>query len=105
MQDQREASILGPAPDAQELWRYIQLLNDRLNLVEHKLTYVSTAFPQNDLGKPDYDGHRKAHIELIDQAKVIENYKVTATKKVLTVIISVVFTLGVTAIVDYMRKG
>ena len=105
MQDQREASLIGPAPDPQKLWQYIQLLNDRLSLMEHRHSYLSSAFPQNDLGKPDYDGHRKAHLELIEQSKVLDGYKNAATKKVLTVIVGVITAIAGAGMLEFIRRG
>jgi hypothetical protein len=44
---------------------------------------MQTAFVQNDLKKPDFDGHRKAHLIMIKAAEVVDGYKHDATKTVL----------------------
>lgn len=76
----------GNAPNTDELWKHITELNDRLSLIEHRHGYVSSAFPQNDLGKPDYDGHRKAHIQLVEDSKVVQSYKSEVTKTILSIV-------------------
>ena len=43
---------------------------------------MAKAFVLNDLGEPDYDGHRRAHLEWIEGHKIVNGYKIEATKKV-----------------------
>lgn len=76
----------GNSPNNDELWKHITELNDRLALIEHRHGYVSSAFPQNDLGKPDYDGHRRAHIQLTEDSKVVQSYKSEVTKTILSIV-------------------
>jgi hypothetical protein len=97
-------NIAGAAPTPQEMWRMLQHVNTRLSAIEHKQSYVTTAFPTNDLDKPDYDGHRKSHLELIEQNKVINSYKTEATKKVLAVVITFVATLILAALIEYFAR-
>lgn len=44
---------------------------------------IAKAFVFNDLGEPDFDGHRKAHAQMIEATKVLQGYKVEATKRVI----------------------
>ena len=53
------------------------------------------AFILNDIGEPDYDGHRKSHLELEKTAKLMQEYKQDATKKIISSV--AVFLLGVFA--------
>lgn len=80
-----------PPPD--EMWTYVKSINARLDTLEHRASYVVSAFPKNDLGRPDYDGHRKSHLELIEQNKVVSGYKSDVTKTVLSVLAGVVLSL------------
>lgn len=92
------------APEPEEMWEHIKTLNGRVSLLEHRSGYVSSAFPQNDLGKPDYDGHRKAHIDMIADAKVVAGYKQAMTSKVLGVIVTVVLTLLASGVVTFIAQ-
>lgn len=91
-------------PNDDELWKFVQDLNARVATMEHRHGYVSSAFPQNDLGKPDYDGHRRAHIQLIEDSKVVAGYKVGVTKTVLTIIATAVCTLVGSGLVQTFTK-
>ena len=83
----------GGTPSHDELWNYIKGVNDRVAVMEHRHGYVSSAFPQNDLGKPDYDGHRRSHLQLIEENKVVDGYKGEITKTILSILAGVVLTL------------
>lgn len=52
------------------------------SLAAHVST-VEKAFPQNDLGHPDYDGHRRDHVTRMDNSKAMDGYKQTVTKNIL----------------------
>ena len=58
-------------------------LNDRVSMLEHKAVRSAEAFVKNDLGVPDYDGHRKSHLDSIEQEKVMTGYKRTMTQRLL----------------------
>ena len=91
-------------PPDEELWKLVQDVNSRLSAIEHRYGYVSSAFPKNDLDKPDYDGHRKAHLQLIEDSKVVAGYKVGVTKTVLTIIATAVCTLVGSGLVQTFTK-
>ena len=67
----------------------------KLAVMETRFVHVDEAFVLNDLHKPDYHGHRAAHIEMMSNAKVLDGYKQEATKKVLGVLVA--FVLGLIA--------
>ena len=92
-----------PPPD-DDLWKFVQDLNNRLSTMEHRHGYVSSAFPKNDLDKPDYDGHRRAHLQLIEDSKVVAGYKTGVTKTVLTIVATSVCTLIGTGLVQAFTK-
>ena len=79
----QEASDKSQVPPIDDLWEMVKLMNERLSVMEHRHSYVSQAFPKNDLGKPDYDGHRKAHNQLMKDAEVVSSYQQDVVKKVL----------------------
>lgn len=61
----------------------VQGLREDVRDLKTSIGAIDTAFILNDLGKPDYDGHRSAHKNMIQAAKTIESYKIDATKKLL----------------------
>jgi hypothetical protein len=63
-----------------------------------------TAFTTNDLGKPDLDGHRKAHLSMINAAKVMDSYKTEVGKKVLGYAVAFAVGLMVTGGLDKLRE-
>jgi len=94
----------GGSPSNEDLWNFLKGLNDRVAVMEHRHGYVSSAFPQNDLGKPDYDGHRRSHLALIEQDKVVEGYKGEITKTILSILAGVVLTLIGSGILQALTK-
>lgn len=90
-------------PDLTQLQKDVTSINERLSVIEHRHGYVSTAFPQNDLGKPDYDGHRKAHLSMMDDAKVVAGYKQGVTRQILSVVVTAIVTLLLAGIVSYFN--
>lgn len=68
-------------------------LTVRVGILEGHNIASSAAFSNNDLGLPDYDGHRKSHIALADDAKVLAGFKQEATKNVIRILVTVVLTL------------
>lgn len=70
-------------PTNQDFEKDIGGLNDRVSELEHKTARAAEAFVKNDLGVPDYDGHRKAHLDSMEQAKVVAGYKRNMTQRIL----------------------
>lgn len=70
----------------------ISNLTAKVDGIARDLQSVTKAFPANDLKEPDFDGHRKAHVEMQRSTQVMENYKIEASKKVIGWI--TVFLLG-----------
>jgi hypothetical protein len=82
-------------------------IRDRLDHVERLQAEHASAFPTNDLAKPDFDGHRRAHKTMIRDALLVEDYKTDATKKVLSwLAIGAVSVLGgsmVNSVMTYLQ--
>lgn len=75
----------------------ILALNNRVQVLEHSSARMREAFVSNDLGLPDYDGHRSAHKSMITQAAVVDSYKKDATRKVIEWVLAAaagIFMLG-----------
>jgi hypothetical protein len=67
----------------------IELLHEMQN---NQQGYIS-AFPLDDLGKPDYTGHRKKHIADAANEKALEGYKTGLTKSILEWVVKGVLAL------------
>lgn len=67
----------------QQAAKDIEKLNSRVDTLEHSCSRMREGFPKNDLGNPDYDGHRVAHVNSIERSKVVSGYQRDMTKKVL----------------------
>lgn len=65
----------------------VSMLRDvlmRLETLERLQVEHSNAFPKNDLNYPDFDGHRKDHVHRMKSAEVMDKYKESATKSVVS---------------------
>ena len=79
----RASDLVGAAPTGEPLLDLLRDVLKRLETLEGCRLEMQSAFVQNDLKKPDFDGHRKAHIAMIRAAEVVDGYKHDATKTVL----------------------
>ena len=75
----------------------------KLGEIEQRQINNATAFLVNDLGKPDYDGHRVAHRGMVRSAEALDGYKVDATKRVVGVVIGVICTLLALGVVNWLQ--
>jgi hypothetical protein len=55
----------------------------RVSILERHREAIDTAFVLDDLGKPDFGGHRGGHLSLKKAAAVVDGYKQDATRAVL----------------------
>lgn len=90
-------------PDNEELWKFVQNNNTRLSNLEHQYGWIRNAFPQNDLQKPDYDGHRKDHLQIKEDNKVVAGYKSEVTKIVLGAVVGGLITLLVSGFLSSIK--
>ena len=79
----------GGVPTAQDAWIRSGLAHKRLDEFEAKGGLIDRAFVKDDLGTPDFEGHRRAHANLIEADKLLQSYKNEATKKVIGWIVAV----------------
>lgn len=85
----------GHQPTMMDVWGLLIEIRDRLDDVERLQDTQSTAFPVDDLQKPDYSGHRRAHVDMIKSEQLMDDYKSDATKEIVKMI--VVFVVGLIA--------
>lgn len=54
-----------------------------LRMLHQRVTRLEDALPRDDLGKPDFDGHRTYHTDKIESSKTLRNYQQEVTKNLL----------------------
>lgn len=60
-----------------------QEIKNRVISIEYKQDMAASAFIKNDLGLPDYDGHRKDHLAIKKSEETLDKYKFEFTKSLL----------------------
>jgi hypothetical protein len=96
------------AKDTDEVLVVLRGIHAELTDIKRSVSAVNDAFPHNDLGKPDFDGHRQDHLKRMAEAKTMLDYKHSVTKQIIS--LAVVFLVGllssgfVNAIVEKVSK-
>lgn len=98
----RATDIHGPT--LADLMKVLETIKHDVARVNTNLTSINSSFPLNDIGQPDYDGHRKDHVHRIKAAETMEGYKVDATKKVLLWAVGAVLFLVSTGAIEHIKK-
>lgn len=93
----------GALPTVADAWHRGGLAHKRINVIETELDHIKRAFVKDDLGTTDYEGHRKAHNELVADAKLIKEYKVGMTKDFLKVISATALGAFLTGLFAYLK--
>ena len=68
-------------------------LHLRVASIERDIEQFKAAFPPNDVGSKDFDGHRGYHARKIAEGQVMGEYKQEVTKKIVLGAIGLVFTV------------
>lgn len=66
-----------------EVQRTATEIRDKVKDIEANQENIESAFSKNDLGRLDYDGHRRDHLEIQKSHRVLEKYKFDITKSML----------------------
>ena len=78
--------------------RRMMAVEERTAKLERIAELHNTAFVKNDLGQPDFDGHRKAHLLLLKAAETMDDFKAEGAKNIVKMVLTFaagVFSLGV----------
>lgn len=68
-------------------------LHLRVASIERDIEQFKSAFPKNELGTADFDGHRGYHSRKIAEGQVMGEYKQAVTKKIVLGAIGAAFTV------------
>lgn len=77
-------------------------LKDRFDNFEREIGSHKEAFVVDDLGKPDFHGHRKSHLKIDSNSKLMDSYKTDVTKQILAVAIAFAIGLFGSGFKDYL---
>jgi hypothetical protein len=86
-----------------DLLTIVTQINERTRDIEKNIRELSTAYPKNDLGEPDYDGHRKAHIQMDKQADIVDNYKKNVTETIITWLVTGLLIILASGVIETIR--
>lgn len=75
----------------------------RVDQLEAAQIRMREAFIINDIGLPDYDGHRSSHKGMIEEAKVLEGYKRDATKKIVGWALAGILSISALGLVEWIK--
>jgi hypothetical protein len=81
--------------ECNDIHKKLEKIQEELEDIKRKLIQIDTAFLRDDLLGIDYPGHRKEHLERRRADIVISEYKVSATKIALGIIVT--FLMGLLA--------
>ena len=76
---------------------------DSLEEIKGVIKSVNRAFPANDFGEPDFDGHRTAHRKMMEREKRVEDDKEGAIKHVRNATLIGGGTILLTALWEYVK--
>lgn len=69
-----------------EVFEILDKMSSDIRDIKHGLGTIRTAFVRNDLGDPDFEGHRQEHIAIKNRHTQIESIKTAGTLKILGII-------------------
>ena len=72
--------------------------------IKHGMGTIRTAFVRNDLGDPDYEGHRQAHLSAIRKDKEIDQLKMAGAVKFVGAVMGVVGLIFATGLGAQIQK-
>jgi hypothetical protein len=78
-------------------------IHSTVTKMDARMESMTEAFVKDDLGKPDYHGHRKAHLQMIQASTAVDTIKMDATKKVVGVVAVFMLALVGLGFVDHIK--
>jgi hypothetical protein len=105
----RRATDITPPPPPQcpcskEVLEAMQRMQEDLRDIKHGMGTIRTAFVRNDLGQPDYEGHRQAHLGMIKKTQEIDQIKTAGTLKVVGIVVGAVVLVFMSGLSAHLQK-
>lgn len=82
----------------------LQKMETDIREIRHGMGSLRTAFIRNDLGDPDFEGHRQAHIGMVKKREAGERAKEAGTLKVIGIVIAAVAAIFVSGLNVHIQK-
>ena len=82
----------------------MQKMQEDLRDIKHGMGTIRTAFVRNDLGDPDYEGHRQDHLARLQKTKEIDQLKMAGAVKFVGAVAAVTVTIFATGISAHLQK-
>jgi len=80
-------------------------LTERIEAVEREIADIKTAFLKDDLGRPDYNGHRLATKEHQQAKEAIGELKKSAANRIVNAAIGAILSFVGLGIMAWLQKG
>lgn len=80
-------------------------LTDRIEAVEREIADIKTAFLKDDLGRPDYNGHRLATKEHQQAKEAMGDLKKSAANRIVNAVLGGALSLIGLGAVAWLQKG
>lgn len=80
-------------------------LTERIEAVEREIADIKTAFLKDDLGRPDYNGHRLATKEHQQAKEAMGELKKSAANRIVNAVLGGVLSLIGLGAVAWLQKG
>ena len=88
----------------QEMMALLQKMEQDIREIKHGMGSIRTGFVRNDLGEPDYEGHRQAHLAMIRKSETGERMKEGATMKVVGIVIVAITAIFASGLSVHIQK-
>ena len=107
-QFRRRASDVLPTspvcPCGQDMLALLQKMEGDIREIKHGMGTMRTAFVRNDLGDPDFEGHRQAHITMIKKHATAERIKEATTLKIVGIVLAAIIAIFASGLSIHIQK-
>ncbi len=94
----------GGGPSNAEIMAALIALKEELREFKHSMGSLKTAFPRNDLGEPDFDGHRMDHVVRMKRDQTFEGLKLSVALKITGIVISALALIFMSGLSVHLQK-
>jgi hypothetical protein len=99
-----DGAVMSPCACGKEVLEIMQKMQIDIRDIRHGMGTVRTAFVRNDLGDPDYEGHRQAHIAMIKKHESVDRIKETSTAKIVGLVLGAIVLVFMSGLGVHIQK-
>ncbi len=93
-----------PDEVCEEMHATLEKISERVAKIERKCDEMATAFVRDDLGGPDFAGHRAAHLEQKIAAERMGELKQSGAKKIIDMVLAFLFGVLTLGAVSWLKN-